>query len=199
MNINDKSSFKYSRFNVEQENSVKKDEIFDVVDADDQVIGNADRSYVHRKRLFHRAVHIFVFNKANELYLQRRSKNKDTAQDKWVSSCSGHVNSGEDYDTAARRELTEEIGLSNPGYIRRVLKETPCEQTGFEFVWVYICQAEGPFELDPVEVSDGQWCEIKYLSRWLSEKPQDFAYSFSYLWAKYKAVLMNSKKNKRII
>ena len=64
------------------------EELFDVVDADDNVIGVGGRSKVHRERLFHRAVHVFVFNAKGELYLQKRSITKDTAPGKWVSSCS---------------------------------------------------------------------------------------------------------------
>ena len=89
-------------------------DIFDVVDRSDKVLRQESRAIVHREKLLHRAVHVFVFNKAGQLYLQRRSMAKDTAPGKWVSSCSGHVDSGEDYDKAAGRELIEEIGLHNP-------------------------------------------------------------------------------------
>lgn len=160
-------------------------ELFDVVDAGDHVLRQEPRSVVHREKLYHRAVHVFVFNQAGQLYLQRRSMTKDTAPGRWVSSCSGHVDSGEDYDESARRELGEEIGLYEPHDLQRAFKEAPCKQTGYEFVWVYTCQAEGPFDLDPVEVSEGQWIDIKHLNNWLKERPRDFAWSFSHLWAKF--------------
>ena len=118
------------------------------------VIRTETRAVVHRKKLMHRAVHVFVFNAAGQLFLQRRSMNKDSAPGKWVSSTSGHVDSGEDYDCAATRELAEEIGLYAPANLERLFKEAPCKQTGYEFVWVYRCQAEGPFTLDPEEVSE---------------------------------------------
>ncbi len=163
-------------------------EVFDVVDARDSVLFQASRASVHKEKLFHRAIHVFVFNSAGQLYLQRRSMTKDTAPGKWVSSCSGHVDAGEDYDAAALRELGEEIGLYEPATMARVFKEAPCKQTGYEFVWVYKCQAEGPFVLDPVEVSEGQWIDIAHLNNWLKERPRDFAWSFSYLWAKFMAL-----------
>lgn len=163
-------------------------EVFDVVDARDSVLFQASRASVHKEKLFHRAIHVFVFNSAGQLYLQRRSMTKDTAPGKWVSSCSGHVDAGENYDAAALRELGEEIGLYEPETMERVFKEAPCRQTGYEFVWVYKCQAEGPFVLDPVEVSEGQWIDIAHLNNWLKERPRDFAWSFSYLWAKFTAL-----------
>lgn len=163
------------------------EETFDVVNADDHVLSQASRSAVHREKLYHRAIHVFVFNNSGQLYLQRRSMTKDTAPGKWVSSCSGHVDAGEDYDTAAYRELGEEIGLYAPEHMERVFKEAPCKQTGYEFVWVYKCRAEGPFDLDPVEVSEGQWIDLGHLDCWLKERPRDFAWSFSHLWGKFTA------------
>lgn len=163
-------------------------ELFDVVDAEDRVLHSEERSVVHRDGLLHRAVHIFVFNSSGQLFLQRRSMTKDSAPGKWVSSCSGHVDSGEDYDTAASRELGEEIGLYDPVDLRRVFKESACEETGNEFVWVYACRSEGPFELDPAEVSDGKWIDVPALNRWIEERPRDFAWSFTHLWQRYRSL-----------
>ena len=161
------------------------EERFDVVDREDCVLCSEARSVVHREALLHRAVHVFVFNARGELFLQRRSMSKDTAPGKWVSSCSGHVDSGEDYDHAARRELGEEIGLDDPDDLVRVFKEPACRPTGNEFVWVYQCHSEGPFRLDPEEVSEGQWISPEALNRWIAERPRDFAWSFTHLWEKY--------------
>jgi len=162
-----------------------RDELFDVVDANDQVVGVERRSEVHRQKLTHRAVHIFVFNAKGQLYLQKRSLTKDSAPGKWVSSCSGHVDNGEDYDTAAHREMGEELALFESVDFERVFKEPAGEQTGQEFVWVYHCKAEGPFTLDPTEASGGRWVQIDELNEWIQKSPNEFARSFSYLWHKY--------------
>jgi isopentenyldiphosphate isomerase len=87
-------------------------ELFDVVDDQDRVLRQETRAEVHRQRLLHRAVHVLVFNPAGEVYLQRRSAAKDTYPLRWTTSCSGHVDAGEDYNTAVVRELAEELGLS---------------------------------------------------------------------------------------
>ena len=52
-------------------------EIYDVVDADDHVIGQATRREIHKKGLRHRSVHILVFNQEGKLFLQKRSLLKD--------------------------------------------------------------------------------------------------------------------------
>ena len=163
-----------------------KEELFDVVDSEDRVIRSETRANVHSNGLFHRAVHIFVFNAAGELFLQKRSMSKDSAPGKWVSSCSGHVDSGEDYGCAARRELGEEIGLYDPEQLEPVFKESACKATGNEFVLVYRCLSEGPFGLDPEEVSGGKWISLDDLNRWVDDRPRDFAWSFTHLWGVYR-------------
>lgn len=161
------------------------EEILDVVDANDAVKSTEPRSVVHRDGLLHRAVHIFVFNANGQLFLQRRSMLKDSAPGKWVSSCSGHVDSGETYICAALRELREEIGLVPAKSLMEAFRVKACEQTSQEFVAVYRCSAEGPFILDPNEISEGCWVGQDRLNEWMSSTPEDFAKSFIYLWNQY--------------
>jgi isopentenyl-diphosphate delta-isomerase len=164
------------------------EEILDVVDANDAVTSTKPRSVVHRDGLLHRAVHIFVFNANGQLFLQRRSMLKDSAPGKWVSSCSGHVDSGETYICAALRELREEIRLVPAKSLMEVFRVKACEQTGQEFVAVYQCSAEGPFILDPNEISEGCWVSQDRLNEWMSSRPEDFAKSFIYLWNQYRSL-----------
>lgn len=162
------------------------EELIDVVDASDHALRIASRKQVHAEKLLHRAVHVFVFNAEGQLYLQKRSQLKASAPNKWVSSCSGHVDAGESYRRAAQRELGEEIGLHLAcNAMQPVFKESPCPATGREFVWVYTCESEGPFILDPDEVSDGQWIDRIDLEQWLAQSPRDFAWSFVHLWEQY--------------
>ena len=42
-----------------------------------------------------------------------------------------------------------------------------------------------PSHSTPVEVSEGLWINVAHLNNWLKERPRDFAWSFSYLWAKF--------------
>ena len=88
-----------------------REEIFDVVNERDEVIDRKPRREVHARGLWHRAVHVLVFNARGEVFLQKRSLKKDIAAGKWDSSSSGHLDTGEDYDACAVREMREEIGL----------------------------------------------------------------------------------------
>lgn len=158
------------------------EEIFDIVDQFDVVVGQAPRAEVHRLGLKHRAVHVLVFNTAGELFLQRRSMTKDCHPGVWDSSASGHLAVGESYDAAALRELEEELGWCPLETPQPLFKLQAGEATGYEFVWVYRCRGEGPFRLHPEEIEEGRWVELKALSRWLQESPGDFAGAFPVIW-----------------
>ena len=158
------------------------EEIFEVVDDRDEVQGRLPRSEVHRRGLKHRAVHILVFNRAGQLFLQRRSLTKDCFPGVWDSSAAGHLNVGESYDAAAVRELAEELGWHSDLPLERLFKLDAVEATGQEFVWVYRCQADGPFALHPEEIAGGDWFEPGMVTAWVTERPGDFAPSFPLIW-----------------
>src|SRR6185503_11007000 len=87
-------------------------EYFDVVNERDEVIDRRSRPDVHRLGLRHRAVHVLVFNRRGELFLQKRSLRKDCFPGAWDSSAAGHLDRGEDYDACALREVREELGIT---------------------------------------------------------------------------------------
>lgn len=161
-----------------------KEEVFDVVNERDEVIGQRPRSEVHRLGLMHRAVHVLVFNAAGQVFLQQRSMKKDRQPGLWDSSASGHVDSGEDYDACAVRELGEEIGLELQTAPRRLFKLAASAETDREHVWVYRCEAEGPFRLHPEELERGDWYAPAEVTRWMAERPQDFAGALLVIWKK---------------
>ena len=161
------------------------EEIFDVVNERDEVIGRQPRREVHRLGLKHRAVHVLVFNARGEVFLQKRSMTKDTAKGKWDSSSSGHVDSGEDYDTCAVRELREEIGLVATQTPKRLFRIEACRETGWEFCWVYRCESEGPFVLHPEEIETGAWYSPEKVTGWIAARPEDFASAFVLVWNIY--------------
>ena len=163
------------------------DEIFDVVNERDEIIGRETRREVHRTGLKHRAVHVFVFNSRGEIFLQKRSMTKDSSPGLWDSSASGHLDCGEDYDACAMRELREEIGLDVSTCPRRLFKIEACDQTGQEFVWLYQCESEGPFTLHPEEIERGEWFAPERVTAWVKKSPQDFAPAFVRLWEKFAA------------
>ena len=158
------------------------EEIFDVVNDRDEVVGQKPRGEIHRLKLKHRAVHVLVFNSRGELFLQKRSMKKDCFPGTWDSSASGHLDSGESYDACAVRESKEELGLILPQAPERLFKIDACAETGWEYIWIYRWQSEGPFVLHPDEIESGGWFTAPELDRWLSEKPGEFASGFVLIW-----------------
>ena len=169
------------------------EEIFDVVNERDEVVSQAPRKEVHARGLWHRAVHVLVFNARGKVFLQKRSMKKDIAAGKWDSSSSGHLDTGEDYDACAVREVREEIGLDIQARIatgasqplRRLFKIDARQETGWEFCWIYRCESEGPFVLHPEEIESGEWFAPDAVSKWVKEKPQDFASAFVLIWKRF--------------
>ncbi len=151
-------------------------ERFDVVDGRDRVVGNATRHEVHTGRLLHRAVHIFVFNRAGDLFLQKRSRWKDAHPSKWDSSAAGHVDSGREYDETAVRELREELGVEANVTLLAAIPASG--RTGHEFVRLYKAGSEGPFVLARSEIECGAFFPVPIIRRWIQNRPQDFATGF---------------------
>lgn len=158
------------------------EEVFDVVNDRNEVVGQMGRSEVHRRRLNHRAVHILVYNQQQQIFLQKRSLQKECFPGTWDSSASGHVSTGETYDLCALRELEEELGLVLPHPPQRLFQIPASEETGHEFIWVYRCRAEGPFTLHPEEIEQGAWHSSAAIDEWLGRRPGDFAGGFRVLW-----------------
>lgn len=157
-------------------------EIFDVVNDRDEVVGQLSRKEVHRQGLRHRAVHVLIFNSKGQVFLQKRSMKKDNFPGRWDSSAAGHLDTGEDYDACALREVREELGFTMPCVPERILRIAACEETGQEFVWVYRCEYEGPFVLQAEEIDAGEWFAPEHVTRWIRERPDDFARSLICIW-----------------
>ena len=85
------------------------------------------RSEVHRRKLRHRAVHVFLFRQDECLLIHKRADSKEEFPSVWTSSCSGHVSAGEDYDATAVRELFEELGIESA--VERLQKFSACDDT----------------------------------------------------------------------
>lgn len=127
-------------------------EVLEIVDENDRVIGRALRSECHgNPALIHRVAHVLVFNRAGELLLQKRAASKDIQPGKWDTSVGGHLDPGEDYTAAARRELGEELGVNGIPlqflYYSRMRNAIESEN-----VATYLACHDGPFNFPLEEI-----------------------------------------------
>jgi isopentenyl-diphosphate delta-isomerase type 1 len=158
-------------------------EWFDVVDECDRVIDRQPRSEVHRRRLRHRAIHVFVFDPAGRLLIHLRSPHKEEFPDVWTSSCSGHVGSGESYDESARRELLEELGVT--AELECLHKFDAREDTSWEFTTLYRAVCDGEIVPDPREITGTCWRPVDDIDRDARTNPQKFSPAFRLLFGWY--------------
>jgi len=146
-----------------------KTEIFDIVNTDDQVIGQAERSEVHgNPDLIHRVIHILVFNSDGQIYLQKRSLTKDVQPGKWDTSVGGHLDSGESYSDAAIREMKEELGIEGVTleFLYSYLHTSDFET---EYVSTYSCIWDGDIVTELTEIDEGRFWEMEEIDKQISQ------------------------------
>jgi isopentenyl-diphosphate Delta-isomerase len=161
------------------------EEIFDIVDEQDRVVGQAPRSVVHARKLLHRAVHIFVINSRRELLLQKRSALKDEYPLCYTSSASGHLSAGESYDTAAPRELHEELGLAGP--LEWLAKFPAGLQTSQEHTVLYRTTTDTRPRIDPREIDAVTFHPLDEIAAMIAREPKLFSPCFVTLFEWYRA------------
>lgn len=128
-------------------------EIFPVVDELGNVIGSATRGECHGgSKLLHPVVHLHVFNSKGELYLQKRPMWKDIQPGKWDTAVGGHVDYGESVEQALRREVGEELGITDfvPEFVMSYVFESAREK---ELVNTFRTVYDGP--VTPTDELDG--------------------------------------------
>lgn len=140
----------------------QKTEFFDIVDENDQIIGQAPRAECHgNPSLVHRVAHVLVFAGDDRLLLQKRSMRKDIQPGRWDTSVGGHLDPGESYLEAACREMREELGID-----------------GIPLTWLYDSKIRNAIESENVSTYlaryDGDVCfapdEIDEVRFWSAEE-----------------------------
>lgn len=167
-----------------------KEELFPITDNDGNTIGKASRSECHNgiSFLLHPVVHLYVFNSKGELYLQKRSRLKKIQPGKWDTSVGGHVDYGEEIETALLREAREELGITEyaPEYIDKYIFTSKVE---CELVYIFKCIYDGKIIPNPEEIEEGRfWLIDEIVSKLNTEEltpnfryefPKTFAYLLS--------------------
>jgi len=158
-------------------------EILDVVNENDEVIGQAERDEVHRIGLVCRLIYVCFYTASGEVILQRRSDTKKNDAGKLTTTVSGHVASGQSYLEAAVRETLEESGvevaasdLTSLGVVRADYIQGTYLSNAMRGLFVY--KFNGGVADLKVEDGDGAGfviLPIEELERQLDSEPEKFA------------------------
>lgn len=168
------------------------EELLDVVDENDNVIEVKTRGEIHARGLMHRAVHILVFNNRGDLFLQKRSMNKDENPGLWDSSAAGHVDSGEEYLQCALREITEELGIVVEGDLQRLFKLAATRATGYEHSVIYRYRFDGPLILQKEEIDEGRWVSPGEMDQRLESRDAAVTEGLYLIWLEYRKLCLGS-------
>jgi 8-oxo-dGTP pyrophosphatase MutT (NUDIX family) len=145
-------------------------ELVVIVDEHNDIIGNVPRAVMRKEGLIHRATYILVFSSDGRLFVQDRTVTKDIFPGYHDLAAGGVVVAGEDYEESARRELEEELGIS--GVLLDFLFDFFGEYAG-QKVWgrAFSCVTDGPFILQPEELTGGAFHEIGEVNKLISKEP----------------------------
>jgi isopentenyldiphosphate isomerase len=142
------------------------DEMFEVYDAAGRCLGLAPRRECHgNPALIHRSVHVVIRHPAGRILLQKRSAAKDIQPGRWDTAVGGHLSPGEDWETAARRELGEELGVTAPLELRHLFDMKVRNAIESEDIRVFGAVSEGPFRLQEEEVDEVRFWRLPELEQ----------------------------------
>lgn len=120
--------------------ALEQDELLDLVNQNDQVVGSLARSQVYAQGLHNfRAISALIVNQHGQLWIPRRTAHKKVSPLHLGFSVGGHVSSGETYDQSFERELQEELNLNLADVrYKKLGLLTPHEHGTATFVTVYL-------------------------------------------------------------
>lgn len=87
------------------------EEKLNIVDDNDEIVGEETREKIHQEGLLHRETHVWFLTPNKELILQLRAKDKDTFPNMLDATVGGHVDLGMNYEDTALKEMEEETGI----------------------------------------------------------------------------------------
>jgi len=146
-----------------------------IVDVNDNLIEYKERDKATNEDI-RRISHIWVFNKNREFLIAKRQGTKKVSPNKWGPAAVGSVEEGESYESNAKKEVEEEIGLRNVSF--KLFKKLYYEnENGKRFSCVFVTSVDmeaNQFILQEEEVSEVKWISLEELINWYKKSPNDF-------------------------
>ncbi|MCX8189677.1 MAG: NUDIX domain-containing protein [Candidatus Diapherotrites archaeon] len=132
--------------------------------------GLADRKSIHNNGLWHKGVHVWLFNSKGQLFLKKRSKYKEMHPLHW-EDVGEHLKPNEDFRSAALRGLKEELGVEEEK-IKEVYKVSS-QRMEFgndrEFIELWFCIYDGPI-IESKESFSGRFFEKEEIKEMIRKR-----------------------------
>ncbi|MEK7514351.1 MAG: NUDIX domain-containing protein [Patescibacteria group bacterium] len=123
------------------------------IDENENDLSEVSVSKAHQEGLLHRISVIYLTNDKNQILIQKRSDGR------LDHSAAGHVDAGESYLEAAKRELEEELGVSDVTLTE--IGDCSSKEAGGKIrhkFKIFRCKTN-PGKLDPDEVEEVFWAD----------------------------------------
>ena len=156
------------------------EEIVDVVDENDRIIGQATKGEVNSNpKIIHREIGILIYNEQGKVYIQQRSMKKRMLPGFWIESVAGHIPTGMDPAEGAHKELIEELGFDTELQFRKKTLISYPTETFFEYLYSGKFPSNQNIKLDPNEAQQGRFVGKKELEEMLMAEEMFDEYSLA--------------------
>ena len=151
-----------------EEEKEEKVEKLNTIDEEGNITGEESREKIHGKGLLHREINVLVYNNKGEILFQKRAPNKDTFPNLFDASTGGHVDIGEDYLSAAIRELEEETRIKAKksdlillGEFKKKVYDKVTNKTNYATKEIYAYRFKG--DKEELIIEQGEATNLKFL------------------------------------
>jgi isopentenyl-diphosphate delta-isomerase len=136
-----------------------------------------EKMEAHEKGLLHRAFSVFIFNGKGELLLQQRALTKYHSAGLWTNTCCSHPRPNETVLNAAKRRLTEEMGLNcEVDHKTSFIYKTDFDNglTEHEFDHVFFGHYDQDPIINPEEVENFVWMDVNKIMNDIEKNPKKY-------------------------
>lgn len=148
-----------------------------LVDIFDNQTGVCSKEKAHAQGALHRAFSVFLYGEQG-LLIQRRALNKYHSGGLWANTCCSHPREGENTESAVKRRLFEETGITceTEEYFSFVYHHSFANNLyEYEYDHVFLGLYNGNIKFNPNEICEMRWVEPAVIHNELLSSPTKFA------------------------